>query len=253
MTATKTTTKAIGAMLAALAFSMHALAAEGPAAPPKKRVSFPKGASETTIKGALKGRGDVDYLVRAAAGQTLEVTMEGSNAQNDFNVLPPGSKDVAMFNSAMTGERSYKGMLPTDGDYAIRVYLGRAAGRRGEASNFTIKVAVKGEALKPLPASRDAKVAGTAYHATAEVSCLPPFATATESCKAGVIRRSPEGSATFEAVAKSGLKRRVLFVKGRPVASDANEPLSSSRDGDKTIVKVGDERYEVPDPLVTGG
>ncbi len=36
-------------------------------------------------------------------------------------------------------------------------------------------------------------------------------------------------------------------------ASDANEPLSSSRDGDKTVVKVGDERYEVPDPFITGG
>ena len=74
-----------------------ALAADGPPPPRKERVTFAKGASSATIKGTLKGGADVDYLVRAAAGQTLEVKLHGTNAQNDFNVLPPGSANVAMY------------------------------------------------------------------------------------------------------------------------------------------------------------
>jgi hypothetical protein len=40
-------------------------------------------------------------------------------------VLPPGSKDVAM-HVGQTG-RDFKGILPTDGDYTIHVYLVRGA------------------------------------------------------------------------------------------------------------------------------
>ena len=137
--------------------------------------TFAKGASSATIKGTLKGGGDVDYVVRAAAGQTLEVKLDASNGQNNFNVLPPGSANVAMYSSNMTGERTFRGVLPADGDYAIRVYLIRAAARRNESSKYTLTVAVTGKALPPLSAARDAKVAGTAYHATAKVPCALPY------------------------------------------------------------------------------
>ncbi len=58
-----------------------------------------EGRASATIKGRLKGDGDVDYLVRAAAGQTLEVKLDASNGQNNFNVLPPDSANVAMYSS----------------------------------------------------------------------------------------------------------------------------------------------------------
>ena len=112
----KTTTILALAACAALGFATAPFAADGPPAPRKERVTFAKGASSATIKGTLKGGGDVDYLVRAAAGQTLEVKFQGTNSQNDFNVLPPGSANVAMYVSSMTGERSWSGMLPADGD-----------------------------------------------------------------------------------------------------------------------------------------
>jgi len=62
----------------------------------QERVTFARGASSATIKGQTKGDADVDYLVRAAAGQTLSVSLKVSNRSNYFNVLPPGSQDVAM-------------------------------------------------------------------------------------------------------------------------------------------------------------
>lgn len=239
--------------IVACAVAVTALAAGGPPAPRKERVSFAKGASSATLTGTLKGDGDVDYLVRAAAGQTLEVKLVAANGQNDFNVLPPGSNDVAMYASSMTGERAYRTVLPADGEYAIRVYLDRAAARRKEASKYTLTVSVTGTALPPLPAARDAKVAGTAYHATAQVQCVPPYASAPGRCEAGVIRRGTDGTATVD-LRGNGQVRRILFVKGKPVSADAAEAVSATRDGDVTVVKVGtDERYDIPDPLLAGG
>lgn len=238
----------------ALAFGTATLAAGGPPPPPQKRVAFAKGASSATIKGTLKGDGDTDYLVRAAAGQTLEVRLEAKNGQANFNVLPPGLTNVAMFSTRDTGQLAYKGVLPADGDYAIRVYLDRPAARRKEAAPYTLTVAVDGKALPPLSAARDAKVAGTAYHATAQVRCTLPYQPEVKTCDAGVVRRGNDGTATFESAGKAGVQRRILFVQGKPVASDAMQPMTSAREGDTTVVKIGDdERYDIPDAFLAGG
>ena len=246
------TTRALAA-IAALALSVAVLADDGPTVPHKERVAFAKGASSATIKGTLKGGADVDFLVRAAAGQTLQVKLQGTNPQNEFNVLPPGSADAAMFVSNMTGARSWSGVLPADGDYAIRVYLMRPAARRNESSNYTLTVAVTGKPLQPLPAARDAKIAGTAYHATAKVPCALPAQPDIKSCDAGVVRRGTDGTATVEVIGPMGVQRRILFVQGKPAASDGMGSPSASRKGDVTTVEVGSERYEVPDAFLTGG
>lgn len=250
----KTTTILALAACAALGFATAPFAADGPPAPRKERVTFAKGASSATIKGTLKGGGDVDYLVRAAAGQTLEVKFQGSNSQNAFNVLPPGSANVAMYVSDMAGKPSWSGVLPADGDYAIRVYLMRPAARRNESSNYTLTVAVTGKPLPPLSKARDAKVAETAYHATAKVPCALPYQPDVKSCDAGVVRRGNDGTATFEAIGPMGVQRRILLVQGKPVAADTMDPVTATRQGDSTVVKVGDnERYDIPDAFLNGG
>ena len=246
-------TRALAA-LAILSLAGPLLAADGPPPPRKERVTFAKGASSATIKGTLNGGADVDYLVRAAAGQTLEVKLQGSNVQNYFNVLPPGSANVAMYASDRTGAPTWSGVLPADGDYAIRVYLMRPAARRNESSQYTLTVAVTGKALPPLSAAKDAKVAGTAYHATAEVKCMLPYQPDVKSCKAGVVRRGNDGTATFEAIGPMGVQRRILFVQGKPVAADTMDPVTATRQGDVTVVKISDdERYDIPDALLNGG
>jgi len=249
----KTMTTPALAAFAILALAGAVQAGDVPSAPRKERVVFAKGASSATIKGTLKGGADVDYLVRAAAGQTLEVKLQGTNPQNDFNVLPPGSTDVSMFVSNITGARSWSGVLPADGDYAIRVYLMRPAARRNESSNYTLTVAVTGAPLRPLPAARDAKIAGTAYHATAKVPCALPYQPDVKSCDAGVVRRGNDGTATVEVIGPTGVQRRILFIQGKPVASDGMDSPSASRKGDVTTVEVGSERYEVPDAFLNGG
>ena len=223
------------------------------AGPRQEKVQFAQGASSAVIKGHLKGDADVDYVVRAAAGQTLSVTLKETNPQNYFNVSPPGSKGSAMF-VGDTGE-DYTAILPSDGDYVVRVYLMRPAARRGESSDYTLTIGVTGKPLAPLPAAKDALVPGTSYHATAKIKCVPAYETTTKDCDASVIRRGHDGTATVD-TAGAAENRSILFVKGKPVASNASriDVLSSERKGDVTVVKLGEsERYEIPDALLTGG
>jgi hypothetical protein len=219
----------------------------------QEKVQFAKGASSTLIKGQIKGDTTIDYVVRAAAGQTLSVKLQKTNPQNYFNVMSPGSTGSAMF-VGDSGE-SYAGVLPTDGDYIVRVYLMRAAARRGESSDYTLTVGASGMALGPNSASKDALIPGTSYHASAKVKCVPAFETAPRECDAFVIRRGFDGTATID-IPGSADKRSILFIKGKPTASNAQavDALTSERKGDVTIVKLGtSERYEIPDVLVTGG
>jgi hypothetical protein len=219
----------------------------------QETVQFAKGASSADIKGQIKGDATVDYVVRAAAGQTLSIKLQKTNAQNYFNVLPPASQGSAMF-VGDSGE-NYSGVLPADGDYVVRVYLMRPAARRGESSNYTVTVGVSGKALAPIAASGDALVPGTSYHATAKIKCVPAFETTLRECDAFVIRRGFDGTATVD-IPGSVEKRSILFVQGKPMASNARsmDALTSARRGDVTIVKLGEsERYEIPDALIAGG
>ncbi len=225
-----------------------------PPAPRQERVTFAKGASSATIKGQVKGDETVDYVVGASAGQTISVTLKPSNPSNYFNVLPPDTQDVAMY-AGQTGE-PYTGMLPADGDYKVRVYLMRNAARRNAVSTFTLTIGITGKALAPLPAKQDATVAGTHFHATAQITCLPmPYGDTTpKKCDAGVIRRGTDGTATVVVSLGTAGKRRILFVAGTPVASDSMDKMTATRQGDETTVKFESGEYHtIPDAFVAGG
>jgi hypothetical protein len=113
---------------------------------------------------------------------------------------------------------------------------------------------VTGQPLAATPAARDALLPGTPFHASAMIACMPPYDAKTKECEAFVIRRGFDGTATVEVRWGEGLKRRILFVKGKPVAADATAALSVERRGDVSVVHFGsDERFEIPDALVTGG
>ena len=215
-------------------------------------VQFAKGATSAQLRGSIKGNASVDYRFDARAGQTLSVTMKPSNASNYFNINPPGS-DLAMFVGSSQGAEATL-VLPTDGTYVVRVYLMRNAARRNETSNYTLTVGVIGKALAPLPASKDALIPGTKFHASAPMTCTPPFEAKPQQCEAFVVRRGFDGTATVQIRGPNSMLRRILFVGGAPVASDSTEAMAHSRDGDRTVVKFGaDERYDLPDPLIRGG
>jgi hypothetical protein len=214
-----------------------------------QRVVFPAGAESTLINGRLKGYQTVDYTLRASAGQTLTAALQASNGQTYFNVMAAGASN-AQFIGSISGH-SFRGLLPSDGDVKVRVYLMRPAARRNETTTYSLRLAISGSPLAPLPASQDALIAGTPYHASGEVPCMT---RQTASCKASVIRRA-NNSATVVVITPEGQTRQFLFVKGRAMGTDQPDPLAVRRRGDVSVLTLGEnlERYEIADALVMGG
>ncbi|WP_392451868.1 hypothetical protein AABD69_07750 [Edwardsiella piscicida] len=83
-------------------------------------VQFPKGGSNATIKSHIKGENVLDYTLIAANGQHISITLNGASSTY-FNLMAPGSTGEALFNGEMDGD-SYQGILPTKGQYTVRVY-----------------------------------------------------------------------------------------------------------------------------------
>lgn len=238
-----------GALVAA---AWGALAADGIESRP---LQLATGASAITVRGSLAGDKTIDYKLRARAGQTMTVTLKTSNAANYFNVLPPGSSDVAIFIGSTSGNE-WRGVLPADGEYAIRVYLMRSAARRNEVANYTLAVGVTdraaSSALGPAQAG-DAKVKGTPYHATGQLPCSMGSAPeGSAQCDFGVIRGRP-GNAEVHVTPPGGLQR-VLTFKGGKVTVDAGARVKVIRSGDLWLVDVDNgEHYRIPEAVISGG
>jgi hypothetical protein len=206
-------------------------------------------------RGEIRGDTFVDYLVLGRAGQSLAVTLTGAHPQTYFNLTPPGSP-WAMFVGSTSGNQALR-MLPVDGLYAVRVYLMRAAARRQVASRYTLTLRLSGDALQARDPSQDARIAGTPYHAQATVACRQAADPSRSHCDASVIRYQRQGSAMVELRWNEGnvpRVRRLLFVDGRVVDSDAVDPPRAQGPGDPVRIDVGtDEHYEFAQALVSGG
>lgn len=220
----------------------------------REPIQFAAGKSGATVKGAVKGYETVDYILRAGAGQTMSVSLKTSNLANYFNVLPPGSSDVAIHTGSTSGNE-FSGTLPATGDYTVRVYLMRSAARRDETANYTLDVNITG-AAKSGAADDDAKVPGTDYHATGDIPCSMGEGQPMGQCPFGVKR---EGNGTgMVTVTKSGGRTRVIFFEnGRATGYDMSQAdpgeFSAEKQSDLNIIRIGDERYEIPDAVIQGG
>jgi hypothetical protein len=237
---------------ALVATAWGALAADGIESRP---LQFAKGSSSATVRGSLAGDKTVDYKLRAQAGQAMSVTLKTSNAANYFNVLPPDSKDVAIFVGSTSGNE-WTGVLPADGEYAIRVYLMRSAARRHEAANYTLTVGIVDSATSSTlgaASAGDAKVKGTPYHATGQLPCsMGSAAQGSAQCDFGVIRGQP-GNAEVHVTLPNGLQR-VLTFTGSTVISGAEATLKVNESGDLWSVDVNDyEHYRIPEAVISGG
>lgn len=212
---------------------------------------------------SLVGRKIIDYKVRARAGQTMSVGLQTDNASNYFNVLPPGSNDVAVFIGS-TGGNDWSGRLTADGAYTIRVYLMRSAARRNEKANYTLTLAVTGDAAAPAPAkaaapaigtapASDAKVKGTPYNATGTVPCsMGNAAPGSAQCKFGVIRGSP-GNAEVHLTPPGGFERVLTFIGGKVTARDGGK-VNVRKISDDWFIDIDDyEHYRIPDAAISGG
>lgn len=103
------------------------------------RIAFARGNDNASATGTITGQQYRDYLVGVRAGQRLGVSLTG-NAY--FNVMEPGSRDVAVYNSSVEGNELTNYALARSGDYRIRVYQMGAAERSRRPTRFTLSVSV---------------------------------------------------------------------------------------------------------------
>jgi hypothetical protein len=204
------------------------------------------------------------FLYRNAARQgktaafTLDVAVTG-----DSGVLTPGDagKDAA------GGPDVHAGATTGTGTGRVQARLGPQAQCPGAGIDWcraaTLDPAQEGRAAAKVlaeaaaVASGDALVPGTPFHATGEVRCTPAANAAETRCPFGVIRQGG-GTGSVQLTLPDGTIRVLQFSNGTPVAVDAfagaaAPVLGTAREGDSSIVTLGDQRFVIPDAVIFGG
>jgi hypothetical protein len=229
-----------------------------------ERIQFERGTNHANVQGSISGHEVVDYLLRAREGQHLSVKMAGDGFSGHFNILAPGEDQVALFNGSQ-GENAYEGVLPATGDYKIRVYLMGAAAHSSKPEPYRLKVTVTDRAKDETPAAgaspagaSDAERAGTGdFDARGQVPCAQHKGQPMGQCPFGVARASG-GTATVVVTRPDGRTRALFFQKGRFLSPDTSQAdgypeVHAEKQSDLNLIRVGQERYEIPDAVIFGG
>jgi hypothetical protein len=76
-------------------------------------------------------------------------------------------------------------------------------------------------------------------------------------CDVQELGGGPWGYATVMVKRRDGRTRTIFFRMGRPIGTDTSQvdpgKLCAQREGDLHVIRVGDERYEIPGAMVLGG
>lgn len=92
------------------------------------------------IDGSISGYEMVDYEVTGQASQILYVDMLASNPSAYFNISKAGADEAVFIGSTQGNVANVP--LPQAGSYLVRVYLVRAAARRGETAEYSLAVSL---------------------------------------------------------------------------------------------------------------
>lgn len=218
----------------------------------QERVQFKTGAVSAVVEGSIAGYETIDYVLSAKEGQYMNVSMATDNTSNYFNVLAPGENETAMFNSSMA-ENQFEGTLPKSGDYKIRVYMMRSAARENEVANYRLEMIITDSSENSN--NSDALVEGTNYNATGNLSCAMTTEQPTGSCPFGVTREG-NGNGVVTVTKPDGSTRAIFFESGEATGYDMSNAdsatFSTEKQGDLNIIRIGQERYEIPDIVIFG-
>lgn len=95
------------------------------------------------------------------------------------------------------------------------------------------------------------------FDATGKVPCAQYAGQPMGQCDFGV-SRAGGGTATVVVTKPDGVKRTLFFTKGEFVSADTSQAdgypeYGAEKENDLFMIRVGDERYEIPDAVVWGG
>lgn len=96
-----------------------------------------------------------------------------------------------------------------------------------------------------------------AFDATGPIACAEADGEPMSWCNFGVAREGG-GTATVVITRPDGRTRAIFFIDGVANSADTSEAdgyheFGAERQGDVTLIRVGPERYEIPDAVIFGG
>ncbi len=131
-------------------------------------------------------------------------------------------------------------------------------GPRGYVAAEFLAPAVSPDGSVPTGPDTSALRAGQGeFDATGRIGCAQYAGQPTTQCEFGVARAGG-GYATVVVTKPDGTTRAVYFMMGTAIGADTSEAdgygeFRANREADLTTVRVGDERYEIPDAVIYGG
>jgi Bacterial SH3 domain len=193
----------------------------------------------------LAGGPDFWEVTGLEAGGTLNLRGAPSTGDAVLARLPAGEV-VRNRGCRMAGGQRWCEVVRQDGG------SGWVAGR------YLREAAAPAAATAPAPPRRASDAGGLLgngepFSATGSLPCVLGAGQPTASCRFGVIRTTGQGNAGIWIARGDGTERYILFENGAPVFTDAGASPALERNGDLNLVRIGDERYEIPDAVLNGG
>ncbi len=223
-------------------------------------VHFKTGATSAVIEGSITGFEVIDYVLGADKGQYMNVSMATDNNDNYFNILAPGENKVAFYNGS-TNDNQYEGIIPTNGEYKIRVYQVEDTARPNKIANYNLEIIITNvddtqKTSQSGSSENDAAVQGTKITATDKIPCIVAKGQPKGDCSFRVTREG-KGNGIVTITKPDGSLRTIFFKNGKAVGADVSQTdpaeFSAKKEGDLNVIRVGDEYYEIPDAVISKG
>jgi len=131
-------------------------------------------------------------------------------------------------------------------------------GPRGYVSAEFLKPAVSPDgSVKTGPDDSALRAGQGKFDATGPLPCAQYKGQPMGQCEFGVARAGG-GYATVVIKKPDGRTRAIFFRMGKPIGADTSEAdgyheFRATKEGDLNLIRVGPERYEIPDAVVLGG
>lgn len=211
-----------------------------------KSIFFPAGKNSTTVTGTVRGHSYIDYKLNVLAGQTLKASLNSKRTSVFFNILPPGSTDVAIYNSSGDGN-NYSGVADKSGLYAIRVYLMGAAKSENQSVNFGLTVSL----IKP---ATSGNTTTTSFDANGQVRSSKGSAAPGSVMSDFGVKRTGFNKADLYLTYPGSTQRILRFNNGKWTCLSKNCTVTYSKKGDDWHLAInGTYFFIVPEAVVLGG
>ena len=131
-------------------------------------------------------------------------------------------------------------------------------GPRGYVAGQYLKPAISPDGSARMGPDDSALRAGQGqFDATGRIPCAQFAGQPMTECRFGVARAGG-GYATVVVTKPDGVSRAIFFRMGKPIAANTSQAdgypaFRASKEVDLNLIRVGDERYEIPDAVILGG